>query len=336
MGQVISLWIVLLGALYFLPTVIAMGRRNFGGIAFLNLFLGWTVIVWVICFVWACSSPRERSYAAPDRIDPRVWPAGKCELTVHGESMHNLDGTSRQLIIAGLSPGDPVQLVREPGNPHDQNAVRVDSPKGCIGYIARDEAMLLAPALDAGRLGAVTIKDILGGDSGRPSRGVWLLADIAPVNKPIGRTDAVFGVTSAMASAGVVLIVAGVLAFLAYRGEKKVAVEVPAQSQQSETVNAPEASRSMQSTSSTDDAICSLVFSRAIARGVIGAEFHFESGPLGHASDIYWCIGNGRNDERIMVVFRQICATMDRAECVRISAVKDTVTNKFLWQARKK
>jgi hypothetical protein len=42
-----------LAALYFLPTLIGMSRRNVGAIFFLNLFLGWTVIGWVVCMVWA-------------------------------------------------------------------------------------------------------------------------------------------------------------------------------------------------------------------------------------------------------------------------------------------
>jgi hypothetical protein len=40
-------------ALYFLPTIIGMSKRNVGAIFFLNLFLAWTVIGWVVCMVWA-------------------------------------------------------------------------------------------------------------------------------------------------------------------------------------------------------------------------------------------------------------------------------------------
>jgi hypothetical protein len=44
--------------LYFLPTIIAFrrDRHNKGAILVLNLFLGWSVIGWVISMVWAVSS----------------------------------------------------------------------------------------------------------------------------------------------------------------------------------------------------------------------------------------------------------------------------------------
>ena len=49
--------VVVLGGLYFLPTVIAMNRKakRSAGIALLNLFLGWTLIGWVGALIWAVS-----------------------------------------------------------------------------------------------------------------------------------------------------------------------------------------------------------------------------------------------------------------------------------------
>lgn len=50
----IVLILFLLG-LYFLPTLCAgaRGRRNTGAIFILNLFLGWSLVGWVIALVWA-------------------------------------------------------------------------------------------------------------------------------------------------------------------------------------------------------------------------------------------------------------------------------------------
>ena len=53
--------IVFLGcglALYFLPTVVAALRRkkNIAPILIVNLFLGWSVIGWVVSLVWALST----------------------------------------------------------------------------------------------------------------------------------------------------------------------------------------------------------------------------------------------------------------------------------------
>ena len=52
----------LLLALYFLPGFIACmrGHHNAGAIVILNLFLGWTLIGWVIGLVWAATVVREK------------------------------------------------------------------------------------------------------------------------------------------------------------------------------------------------------------------------------------------------------------------------------------
>ena len=45
---------VLLGmALYFVPTMIGLRKRNAGAIFALNLLLGWTLVGWVVSLVWA-------------------------------------------------------------------------------------------------------------------------------------------------------------------------------------------------------------------------------------------------------------------------------------------
>ena len=45
--------------------------------------------------------------------------------SVAGESFRNEDGTDRQGIIAGCRVGDPLVLVPEPDNDHDENAIKV-------------------------------------------------------------------------------------------------------------------------------------------------------------------------------------------------------------------
>jgi len=42
-------------AMYFLPTIIAAirGKRDLLAIFLLNLFLGWSVIGWVVALIWA-------------------------------------------------------------------------------------------------------------------------------------------------------------------------------------------------------------------------------------------------------------------------------------------
>jgi hypothetical protein len=50
--------VIVLVALYLLPTIVAFarGRHNTGAIIVLNLFLGWTLLGWVVALVWAVSS----------------------------------------------------------------------------------------------------------------------------------------------------------------------------------------------------------------------------------------------------------------------------------------
>jgi hypothetical protein len=43
-------------ACYFLPSIIGRNKKNSGGIFLLNLLLGWTVVGWIIAFVWALVS----------------------------------------------------------------------------------------------------------------------------------------------------------------------------------------------------------------------------------------------------------------------------------------
>ena len=45
--------VVMIIALYFLPTFLGWKKKNRGAIFAVNFFLGWTVIDWIVAFVWA-------------------------------------------------------------------------------------------------------------------------------------------------------------------------------------------------------------------------------------------------------------------------------------------
>ena len=54
--------VVLLGvAVYFLPSLVAIERRKQNGTAIfvLNLFLGWTLVGWVVALVWATTKDAQ-------------------------------------------------------------------------------------------------------------------------------------------------------------------------------------------------------------------------------------------------------------------------------------
>jgi hypothetical protein len=52
-------WIIVGSAIYFAPAFIAWDRKNFARVALLNIFLGWTVVCWVLALVWALRSPEN-------------------------------------------------------------------------------------------------------------------------------------------------------------------------------------------------------------------------------------------------------------------------------------
>lgn len=72
-------------------------------------------------------------------------------LAAVGCSYDNEDGSSRQLELAECRPGDPLELRREPLNPHDPQAVAIVTGSGtCVGYLARDRACWMASKIDRG------------------------------------------------------------------------------------------------------------------------------------------------------------------------------------------
>ena len=56
--MIVALFVVLVSFGYFLPAMVAWtnGRRNTSAIFALNLFLGWTLIGWVVALVWAMTT----------------------------------------------------------------------------------------------------------------------------------------------------------------------------------------------------------------------------------------------------------------------------------------
>lgn len=60
------IYIILLSPLYFLPTIIA-GKNKQGSVFVLNLFLGWTIIGWLIALIWAAYDGDES-----DRKDKKI------------------------------------------------------------------------------------------------------------------------------------------------------------------------------------------------------------------------------------------------------------------------
>ncbi len=52
--------ILVVGILYFLPSIVGSAKQNAGAIFVLNIFLGWTLIGWVAALVWAMTADSNR------------------------------------------------------------------------------------------------------------------------------------------------------------------------------------------------------------------------------------------------------------------------------------
>lgn len=66
---------------YFLPSIVAFsrGKDNAAAVFILNFFLGWTLIGWVVCLVWALSSNKSTTVivnnTGPSSYPPAYQPA---------------------------------------------------------------------------------------------------------------------------------------------------------------------------------------------------------------------------------------------------------------------
>jgi hypothetical protein len=57
---------------YFIPSIIARKKVNFTGILLLNIFLGWTLLGWVIALIWAISDKTPEEIADAKNITVNV------------------------------------------------------------------------------------------------------------------------------------------------------------------------------------------------------------------------------------------------------------------------
>ena len=64
---------------------------------------------------------------------------------------------NRTALLAGVTHGNAVRLVRDYTNQYDSNAIEVRVGGGLLGYIPRTEARLLAPRIDAGAPTTATV-----------------------------------------------------------------------------------------------------------------------------------------------------------------------------------
>lgn len=85
-GSVILL--VVAAVIYFLPSIVAGARgkaTGTGGVLLVNLFFGWTLIGWLLAFVWACSGKTDRDVKAEQRRHDELLAALRPPVTYASE-----------------------------------------------------------------------------------------------------------------------------------------------------------------------------------------------------------------------------------------------------------
>ncbi len=111
------------------------------------------------------------------RDAPELAAAGLLISGVAGADQHHAD------VLAGddVAPGRPLELRRDPANPHDPNAIAVHATSGGqVGWVPRTLAEELAPRLDAGEpFSAVVLREQRASPRD-PRTGVTMLLAAAP------------------------------------------------------------------------------------------------------------------------------------------------------------
>jgi hypothetical protein len=80
-----------------------------------------------------------------------------------------------------LAPGGALELRREPGNPHDANAIAVHAGGVHVGFVPRELAAELAPELDAGHPWSAVVLREQRASPREPRSGVAMLLAPEPV-----------------------------------------------------------------------------------------------------------------------------------------------------------
>lgn len=101
---------------------------------------------------------------------------------VVGVTQTNADGGSRQAAIRRhCRDGAPLQLTREPDNPHDPNAIAVRCAGVQIGYLSAELTEEYANDIDTGAIKLhARVKQVTGGTRGKKHLGVNIILAVHP------------------------------------------------------------------------------------------------------------------------------------------------------------
>lgn len=102
-------------------------------------------------FVLALCGGGVPTVCAAELVQPhQAKPSPRTEIVVRTSLTAGLAHHEAKRVWAQLRPGDELGLVREPSNPHDSNAVRVEWRGHVLGYLPRPDNASVARQLDRG------------------------------------------------------------------------------------------------------------------------------------------------------------------------------------------
>ena len=120
--------------------------------------------------------PESGRYLARDA--PELAARGLRVVGVAGAGRHHAEA----LVAEDVGPGRPLALRRDPENPHDPSAIAVHAAAGGaqVGWVPREVAAELAPALDAGAAWSAVVLREQRGSPRDPRTGLTMLLAPAP------------------------------------------------------------------------------------------------------------------------------------------------------------
>jgi hypothetical protein len=111
------------------------------------------------------------------RDAPELLERGLRVVGVAGAGQHHAEA----LLSDDAEPGRPLELRRDPGNPHDPNAIAVHARDGRqLGWVPREVAAELAPEIDEGMPAAAVVLREQRRSPRDPRHGLTLLLAAAP------------------------------------------------------------------------------------------------------------------------------------------------------------
>ena len=101
-------------------------------------------------FAWSDEAPATAAIAEATTTNAPAPARAAVRMLVQSSPLAGSQYYGADTLWAAMAPGDALTLHREPENPHDPRAVRVEWRGAKLGYLPRRENAAVAAALDRG------------------------------------------------------------------------------------------------------------------------------------------------------------------------------------------